>query len=217
MAGLITLDKRSAEIQYLCKKDKRLAKVIEMVGPISYEIADNAYAYVFVIHEIIEQMLSVKAAAKIFGRLEELCEGSISPEKINRLSNAEIKSIGTSNTKVGFIRAVTDAILSGQFIFEELDHLSDQAAMKKLMTLHGVGTWTAKMYLLFILNRSDILPFEDVAFLQSYKWMYKTEDTSPKSVIKRCKKWSPYSSIGARYLYRALDMGLTKEEFHLFT
>lgn len=61
-----------------------------------------------------------------------------------------------------------------------------------------------------------IHPRQDVAFLQSYEWMYKTKDRSKESIIKRCKKWKPYSSIASRYLYRALDMGFTKDEFHLY-
>lgn len=72
------------------------------------------------------------------------------------------------------------------------------------------------MYLLFVLDRQDILPFEDAAFLQSYCWMYKTNDKTKEAIIKRCKKWKPYSSVAARYLYRALDMGFTKQEFHLY-
>nr|DAO73628.1 MAG TPA: 3-methyladenine DNA glycosylase [Caudoviricetes sp.] len=72
------------------------------------------------------------------------------------------------------------------------------------------------MYLIFCLNRQDILPYEDVAFLQGYRWAYKTDDCSPSSIQKRCKKWKPYSSIASRYMYRALDTGLTKMEFHLY-
>lgn len=93
---------------------------------------------------------------------------------------------------------------------------TDAAALKELINLHSIGTWTAKMYLIFILDRQDILPFEDIAFLQSYKWLYKTEDVSKASIEKKCKKWKPYSSVAAKFIYRALDMGFTKEEFHLF-
>lgn len=72
------------------------------------------------------------------------------------------------------------------------------------------------MYLIFVLDRPDVLPTTDVAFLQVYKWLYKTNDCSKQSVIKKCKKWTPYSSTAARYFYRILDSGYTKEKFHLF-
>lgn len=61
-----------------------------------------------------------------------------------------------------------------------------------------------------------ILPTNDAAFLWIYEWLYKTADRSDSSIINRCKKWKPYSSIASSYLYQALDGGFTKEEFHLF-
>jgi DNA-3-methyladenine glycosylase II len=66
------------------------------------------------------------------------------------------------------------------------------------------------MYLLFFLQREDILPYEDGAFLQAYKWLYNTKVIKPESIVRRCKQWKPYTSIAARYMYRALDTGLTK-------
>lgn len=215
MATIITLNKDTPSIQYLCKKDKRIAKVINMVGDISYEPhLDNPFP--FLIHEIIEQMLSVKAGAKIYGRLETLCKNNICPSAIKKLSIDEIRSIGTSAAKAKYIKSAADSVLTGSLDFAHFSELTDDAILKELVNLPGIGMWTAKMYLIFVLDRQDILPFEDVAFLQSYKWLYKTTDISRASIEKRCKKWKPYSSIAARYLYRALDMGFTKEEFHLY-
>lgn len=211
----IVLDETSPAIQHLCKRDKRLAKVIKMVGPITYEV-ESKDPYAFLVHEIIEQMLSIKAGAKIYGRLKDLCDGEVLPERIDQLTDEQIKSIGTSNSKVSYIRSLTDKVISGEFNLETFEHLDDDEVYKKLLSLRGIGSWTAKMYLIFVLDRQDILPYEDAAFLQSYEWMYKTEDRSKESITKKCKKWKPYSSIAARYLYRALDMGLAKEEFHLF-
>lgn len=215
MGEIITFDNNSPEIQYLCKKDKRLAKVISMVGPITYETHDED-PFEFLVHEIIEQMLSVKAGNKIFSRLVDLCDGKITPEKIALLSINQFKGIGTSASKTNFIMGLTHSVLNGDLLLNELVSCSDAEVIKRLTSLRGVGMWTAKMYLIFILNRSDVLPTEDVAFLQSYCWMYKTEDRSTRNVLSKCKKWKLYSSIAARYLYRALDTGLTKEEFHLF-
>lgn len=214
MSKVITLDGNTESVICLCKKDKHLSKVIEMVGPIVYVLHDDD-PYTFLVHGIIEQMLSIKASTKIYGRLEELCSGRVTVDAINYLTDEQIKSIGTSSSKVGYIRSLTSAIESGSILFTELKEMTDDHVIKKLTTVRGIGTWSAKMYLIFVLNRQDVLPTEDVAFLQSYEWLYKAKDRSVESVRGKCKKWKPYSSIAARYLYRALDMGLTKEEFFI--
>ena len=215
MGEIITLDSNSPEIQYLCKKDKRLAKVISMIGPITYETHDED-PYKFLVHEIIEQMLSIKAGNIIFSRLVDLCDGEVTPSQVNKLTDEQIKSIGTANSKVAYIRSITDAVLNGELDFGSLIKMNDSDVFKYLTSFKGIGNWTANMYLIFVLNRMDILPTNDAAFLQSYEWLYKTTDRSDASIRNKCKKWKPYSSIASRYLYRALDSGLTKEEFHLY-
>lgn len=214
MPDVITLDMNTPSVQYLCRKDKRLAKVISMVGTITYSPYTDGYA--FLIHEIIEQMLSIKAGQKIYARLADLCDDNISPKLVANLSDDEILSIGTSKSKVEYIKNVTNAIMSNDLNLATLTEQTDLEVTATLTKIRGIGNWTAKMYLIFVLNRPDVLPWEDGAFLQSYRWMYKTNDISEKSVKQKCQKWKPYSSVGARFLYRALDMGFTKSEFHLF-
>ena len=214
MEERIILDETTPSVQYLCRKDKRLAKVISIIGPISYSQHKDEYA--FLVHEIIEQMLSIKAGKRIYDRLESLCDGRITPEAVSNLGNEAIRATGTSNAKVAYIRNLTDAVISGELIFSDLETMSDKDIVKKLTSLRGIGSWTAKMYLIFVLDRPNVLPFEDGAFLQSYRWLYKTTDCRPAMIEKKCAKWKPYSSIAVRYLYRVLDMGLTKEEFHLY-
>lgn len=185
-----------------------------MIGDISYQQYEDGYA--FLVHEIVEQMLSIKAGAKIFARLEDLCAGNITASTINSLSDEQIRSIGTSAAKVSYIRSLTQAIDSGTLNLAELPKRDDKEIIKTLTSVKGIGNWTAKMYLIFVLDKQDVLPTEDVAFLQAYEWLYKTTDRSPATIINKCKKWKPYSSIASRYMYRALDLGLTKKEFHLF-
>lgn len=213
--NIIELNKDTPSVQYLCKKCKRLAKVIEMVGPIQYTTHDED-AYSFLVHEIIEQMLSVKAGQKIYNRLEELCEGEVSPDRICALTDEQIRGIGTSNAKVEYIRNITNAITDGMLDLETLKQLPDEKVITALTKIRGIGNWTAKMYLIFVLDRQDVLPIEDGAFLQVYRWMYKTQDCSERAVTAKCKKWKPYSSVASRFCYKALDAGMTKEEFHLF-
>lgn len=215
MSELITLDETVPSIQYLYEKDKRLAKVIRMVGPITYEPhTDNPFP--FLIHEIIEQMLSIKAGAIIYSRLQEKCNGNICPDTIHALCEEDLRSIGTSGPKARYIKGAAEAVLNNELEFARFPEMTDDEVLAELTALHGIGTWTAKMYLIFVLDRQDILPYEDVAFLQGYKWAYKTDDVSKAAIEKKCRKWKPYSSIAARYMYRFYDLGLTREEFHLY-
>lgn len=213
MNDVITITAESGAIQHLCKKDKRLAKVISIVGEISYRPHDDPF--VFLVHEIIEQMLSVKAGNAIYSRVQSLC-GEITPETILQQDASALRATGMSNAKVEYVQILARAVIERTLRLDELASMDDEAVIKALTHLRGIGTWTAKMYLIFVLNRPDVLPFEDGAFIQSYRWLYKTDDISPSAIRARCKKWKPFSSFAARYLYEALDTGLTKQEFHLF-
>lgn len=186
MREIIYLTSESPSIQHLCQKDKRLAKVINMVGDISYQLYDDPYA--FLVHEIIEQILSVKAGRKILSRLEDMCGGSVTPESVNKFTAEEIQAIGTSSAKAKYIKGLTEAVISGELNFASLETLPGKDVIKELTKLKGIGEWTAHMYLIFVLNRQDILPTADVAFLQVYEWLYKTDDHSKQAVEKKCKK-----------------------------
>lgn len=211
---IYTLDDSSPCIIYLKGKDKRLAKIITEIGPLSFSLHEDGYS--FLVHEIIEQMLSIKAGYKIYSRVLDLCDGEISPSRIAALSESSLASAGMSRAKAEYIMLLTEGIMNGSIDLSVLPSLSDSEVHKYLTKLRGIGSWTAKMYLIFVLGRENILPFEDGAFIQVYKWLYKTDAADKQSVMAKCKKWSPYSSIAARYFYRALDSGMTKEPFHLY-
>lgn len=208
------LNDQSPAIQHLVKHDKRLAKLIATIGPIDYRTSENAYGYL--VANIVGQMLSNKVAAVILKRLQVLCGGEITITTINKLSDDAIHGVGLSKSKVGYIRNLTTAVESGQILFDRYPAMSDEAVLKDLTTVRGIGSWSAKMYLFSVLDRPDVLPVEDKAFLQGYGWLYKTTDFSAAAVRKKAEKWRPYRTIAAKYLYRAVDLGLTKTPFHLF-
>ena len=116
-------------------------------------------------------MLSIKARNKIFSRLVNLCDGKITPLRINKLTNEQIKSIGTANSKVTYIRSIIDAVLNNELDFASLKEMNDSDVFKYLTSFNGIRKWTANMYLIFVLNRLDILPTNDAAFLQSYNFI----------------------------------------------
>lgn len=214
MADIQILNRQHPAVLYLCGKDKRLAKLIDMVGDIEYRVQPDCFSRL--VYSIINQMLSNKVAHIIGSRVVDLCGGSITPENILKLDREQLRSTGLSYTKADNILDIAKATKGGNLNISSFPYMSDKEVMIELTHLCGIGSWSAKMFLIFTLNRMDVLPYEDVAFLQTYAWLYKTNDLRPIAVIHRCKKWKPYTSIAARYFYCARDMGLTKKEFHLF-
>ena len=99
----------SPSVQHLCNADKQLAAVIFAIGEIEYQIHNDGYS--FLIHEIIEQMLSIKISSRIYNRLIDKCEGSITPERISQLTMEEITSIGVSKRKAKAISELTKKLL----------------------------------------------------------------------------------------------------------
>ena len=193
----------SPEVRHLCESDNRLAVIIKEYGDLEYQLHSDHFKSF--IETIVGQMLSSKVADVITERLENLCGGDISCAKLLSLDFGQIRSIGLSRMKTEYIVGFAKIVQENPGFFEELEQQSEQEVLSRLTAIRGIGNWSAKMYLIFSLNKPDILPYEDGAFLQAYKWLYQTEDISPKSIIARCKAWKPYSSIAARYLYRALD------------
>ena len=197
-------------ITYLKNVDKHLSKVIDRIGNLDTSTYNNdTDSFCFLVREIVGQMISSNVKKVIWGRLIDICNNQITPQNIDSLSTEQLRSIGLSTSKSNYIKGLASLVKKGDFNFNNLKYLSDAEIMKQLTSIRGIGNWTAKMYLIFFLQREDVLPYEDGAFLQAYKWLYNTNNTKPISIKRRCKKWKPYSSIGARYMYRALDTGLT--------
>ncbi len=201
----------SPAVLYLAKKDWRLARVIGAIGDI--ECREYPDAFAFIAREIVEQMLSVKAADRIRARVAELAGGEYTPERLLGLTTEELRAAGMSRNKAGYLLDFASAVLRGAIDLAALPALADEEIIARLTALRGIGSWTAKMYLIFVLRREDVLPFEDGAFMRAFRWLSGMKKPCRETVIKRCGKWRPYSSIAARYLYRALDTGLAREPF----
>ncbi|WP_320127615.1 hypothetical protein [uncultured Sphaerochaeta sp.] len=204
-----TFNQDSEEIQYLCTKDPLLAKGIALVGSLSY--MNETDGFPFLGNIIVSQMLSAKVADVIWARLVLLCDGKFDIETVKKLEINQMRAIGLSNRKAQNILNLASYLLEHPQFLEDFAILGDEEIVNELTALKGIGPWTAKMYLIFALDRRDVLPYEDGAFLQAYRWLYRTEDLSVSSIKKCCEPWTPYASLASRYLYRLLDLGFTKE------
>lgn len=202
---------RQEVLEHLKRVDSRLAKVIEVIGDLqigTYNTSSDEFN--FLVREIVGQMISSGVKKVILQRLQDLCSNNICHETLNNLTVEQLRSIGLSTAKSGYIINLANLVSSKSIDFDHINSLDDEGVIKELIKIRGVGKWTAKMYLIFFLQRENILPYEDGAFLQAYKWLYNTKNVAPESISRKCRKWKPYQSIGARYMYQALDRGLTK-------
>lgn len=196
-------------VSVLKKRDKKLAWLMERVGLLYHtDLKDD---FLFLIEQVIGQMLSIRVADVMTGRLADRCRGKITAGTIYSLSVDELKKIGISLRKAECIRQIACMVETGNLDFGKLKELSDAEIITSLTAIKGIGSWTAKMYL-YKINRPDVLPYEDATFLAAYKWLYRTRNVKPEAVKRRCRKWSPYSSVAAMYLYAAFDRKLIATE-----
>src|SRR5689334_8707008 len=160
---------------------------------------------------IVFQQLSTKAARTIYGRLEEVAGGRLTPESIQNLSVGEMRRAGLSRQKLGYIRDLAEHALSGKVDFARLPAMGDEEVIEALTDIKGVGVWTAHMFLIFSLRRPNVLPVGDLGVRMAIQRAYrKRKMPTPKQVEQIAKGWHPYCSYAAWYLWRSLEF--TKEE-----
>ncbi|MCK9524587.1 MAG: DNA-3-methyladenine glycosylase 2 family protein [Limnochordia bacterium] len=206
--SLRTYTTRSKEIQFLSSNDERISSVISLIGTLAYRIHNNHYS--FMVKTIIGQSLSSKVADILVNRVEILCKGCVTPQAMKNIDKSHLYSAGLSTAKIKYIEAFSDAVIESPDYFMLLKNLSDQEIIDSLIKIHGIGSWSAKMFLIFALDRKNVLPYEDGAFIKAYSWLYNSNKLDFKSVEANCAKWRPYSSIATRYMYKLLDYGYTK-------
>jgi len=151
--------------------------------------------------DIIGQQLSAKAADSIFARFEKLFpKKQITPERLLKLKDQQIRDVGTSWAKVRSLKDLATQVKNKNILLDQLDNLSDEATMKGLMKVKGVGPWTAEMFLIFTLKREDVFSLGDLGLNKAINKLYGKRKIG--SIIKR---WSPYKSFGCLALWHSLD------------
>lgn len=193
------LDYGEKELEYLSKKDRKLAALIERYGWLECELRGDLFSSV--VHSIINQQISNKAADTVCRRLEEKFS-AITPLTLDGATVEEIQKIGISMRKAGYIKGICAAALSGEIDFAALAETPDEEIIKRLTALKGVGIWTAEMLLIFSLGRKDVVSWGDYAIRKGMCLLYGHKELSPASFARYRKRYSPYGSIASLYLWR---------------
>jgi DNA-3-methyladenine glycosylase II len=191
-------------LNHLKSADVLLASIIERVGPCSITYREPTFEALA--RAIVYQQLSTKAAATIYGRLQEAVGGRVSPQTIQQLSVPEMRRAGLSKQKIGYIRDLAEHAISGKVDFARLPDMSDQEVIVALTDIKGIGVWTAHMFLIFALRRPNVLPVGDLGIRMAIKQLYKKRKMPlPKDIERLAKSWHPYCSIASWYLWRSLE------------
>lgn len=186
------------EINYLKRKDKKLAWAIEQIGHIERRLDADLFASV--VRHIVGQQISSKAQATVWARLEERLS-VVTPASVHAASAEELQSLGMSLRKAEYIKDFASKIVSGEFALQAVEQLSDEEAIAALSSLKGIGRWTAEMILLFCLQRSDILSYDDLAIQRGLRMLYHHRKITRELFNKYQKRYSPYGSTAALYLW----------------
>jgi DNA-3-methyladenine glycosylase II len=174
------------------------------------------------VHAIVNQQLSGKAAETIYGRLEDLVggkkkekrgkewgkrkSGTITPQAVLNLSTGAMRTCGLSEAKVKSIKGLAKSIVRKEINLVEIHKHSDEKVMELLTSIKGIGSWTAEMILMFSLGRTDIFSKGDLGLRKGIMHLYKLKKMpSDRFMDKLAKTWSPYRTYAARVLWRVAD------------
>ena len=186
------------EISYLCQKDEKMARLIEKAGHIHRDGETDLFASLT--DSIVGQQISTAAHNTIRNRIYEKF-GILTPEKVMATTDDELKSVGISYRKVGYIKDFSSKVLNGEIDIEALYTMSDEDAVKELVKVKGVGVWTAEMMLTFCLQRPDVLSYGDLAIRRGIMKLYGLEELSVEDFHRLTDKFSPYRTVAALYLW----------------
>jgi DNA-3-methyladenine glycosylase II len=197
----------------LMRRDPVLGAVIRQIGPCEMASRQRKDHLTALVTAIVNQQLSTKAAATIFGRFVALLpEGTVpSATAIAALSDDQLRGVGLSRQKVAYLRDLSARIADGRLNLDELETLPDDEVIERLTAVKGFGRWTAEMFLMFRLHRPDVLPAGDLGIVKAVQRLYRLRKPPDAERIHEIgERWRPYRSVASWYLWQALRMPAIK-------
>ncbi len=188
-----------------------LAGLIKVVGPLPRardgrpERSDH---YGALVRAIVGQQLSTSAARSIYQRLLDRFDGRPpTPAEVLAEEPEELRlAAGLSRAKVGFLRSLAEHVLSGELELERLGELSDEEVIAELVAVKGLGIWTSHMFLMFHLERPDVLPVGDLGIRRAIERAYDLDGLPDAATMEGLTQtWRPHRTLACRYLWRSLD------------
>ena len=193
-------------LKYLKKTDPRFGTLIDEFGEPDFELQDNYFKSL--VRSIIYQQLSGKSAFAIYSRYLQLFNSTEfpSPQQVIAIPDSHYTSIGLSRQKTCYIKEIAQAFSTKEIVPENIPKLKDDEIRKQFIKIKGIGPWTIDMFLMFALNRPDILPVNDLGIQKGFKLFFRLNELPDENfMVEKAKNWRPFRTIACWYLWKLVD------------
>lgn len=197
---------RRRAVRHLKACDPRMRSVVERVGACTFRPVAEGTHFHALIRAIVYQQLSGKAAATIHARFEGLYGGRApKPSEVADTPDAELRSVGLSRQKLSYLKDLAERVDSGDIDLEALDDCVDDEVIESLTRIKGLGRWSAQMFLMFRLGRTDVLPDLDLGIQKGVQALLELPELpKPKAVLEAGEAWRPFRTVASWYLWRSV-------------
>jgi DNA-3-methyladenine glycosylase II len=194
--------------EHLHNIDPVIGRLIKLTGPCTLQRSNSHFATLC--KAIVSQQLSSPAAATVFSRLAALYPHKrVTASRILSTLHSELLNVGLSKRKVEYLHSLSEHFMSGIIDCRKMTTMANEEVIQTLLSVRGIGRWTAEMFLIFSLNRSDVFPVDDLAIKRAILHRYGFASApSERTILSLTQQWHPYQSIACWYLWRSLDLKL---------
>jgi DNA-3-methyladenine glycosylase II len=184
-------------------KDRVMKRLIPEFGDGCLETRGDAF--MTLARSIVGQQISVKAAQAVWDRFMLLL-GALTPANVLKLRVDDMRAAGLSARKVEYLVDLALHFDNGSLHVKDWASMPDEAIIKELVTIRGIGRWTAEMFLIFYLMRPDVLPLDDIGLIKGISLNYFSGDAVSRSDAREvASAWAPYRTVATWYIWRSLD------------
>lgn len=196
-----------AAIEEVADRDPVLANLVALAGPIRFRPRDPDGPFGALVRAIVYQQLAGHAARAIHERVRSAVGAALTPEAVAGVSDDALRAAGLSGNKLASLRDLSAKVVDGELELRRASRLSDAQLVAELVSVRGIGRWTAEMFLMSELRRLDVWPVDDLGVRQGYAVAWGIDPPPvPKALDALGERFRPYRSIVARYCWEAVRL-----------
>ena len=204
-------DQRARARRELSRNDPDLGHLVTHYGDLWP--ARKSAAFPTLVRILVGQQISVKAAATVFGRLQDRCGGRIEPRTLARLDDATLHACGLSRQKRAGLKDLSARVINGRLKPGQLWRLDDEGVREEVTSVRGLGPWSAEIFLMFGLGRPDMLPTDDLGLQAGFRTYLRSRGRlTPQRMESVARPWRPWRTLACLYLWALLDNPPTSRE-----